>query len=191
MESEKQTAVLDFYQTGFTALKKFCGVFCIQEPWLAEDFAQEAFIKAYFRADQLEDVEKLKTWVYTIAKNECIMHYRPLKNAPGVDMNPFRDESDDDRNSLMPVDNKPGPDQKILIKETLGQMAKGYREILLLHDYEGYFHDEAGQILGTAEGTCKSQLFKARAQARRIIETGSKKEKKTTCDMTFLQGSKK
>ncbi len=43
------------------------------------------------------------------------------------------------------------------------------RRVLVLHDVEGYTHEEIGEMLGVTSGTCKSQLFKARARMRRLL----------------------
>jgi RNA polymerase sigma-70 factor (ECF subfamily) len=51
----------------------------------------------------------------------------------------------------------------------LDQLPEGMREVLILHDVEGYTHEEIGDVLGVTSGTSKSQLFKARAKMRALL----------------------
>jgi RNA polymerase sigma-70 factor (ECF subfamily) len=51
----------------------------------------------------------------------------------------------------------------------LDRLPDGMRKVLILHDVEGYTHDEIGELLGTAAGTSKSQLFKARGKMRALL----------------------
>jgi RNA polymerase sigma-70 factor (ECF subfamily) len=51
----------------------------------------------------------------------------------------------------------------------MDRLPEGMRQVLILHDVEGYTHDEIGDALGVASGTSKSQLFKARARMRELL----------------------
>src|ERR1043166_5872221 len=59
---------------------------------------------------------------------------------------------------------------RIYLDETLQQLSPGYRAVLILHDVEGYEHNQIGEILGCAVGTSKSQLHKARKKLRRLLK---------------------
>ncbi len=52
----------------------------------------------------------------------------------------------------------------------LDRLPERMRKVLILHDVEGYTHDEIGELLGTASGTSKSQLFKARGKMRELLK---------------------
>ena len=56
-----------------------------------------------------------------------------------------------------------------LLERAMDQLPEGMRQILILHDVEGYTHEEIGEFLGVTSGTSKSQLFKARAKMREIL----------------------
>lgn len=58
---------------------------------------------------------------------------------------------------------------RIALNEAIAQLAPGYRMVLLLHDVEGYEHEEIGKMLGCAVGTSKSQLHKARLKVRKLL----------------------
>jgi RNA polymerase sigma-70 factor (ECF subfamily) len=56
-----------------------------------------------------------------------------------------------------------------LLERAMDQLPEGMRQVLILHDVEGYTHEEIGDFLGVTSGTSKSQLFKARAKMRDIL----------------------
>src|SRR5690606_2040460 len=67
----------------------------------------------------------------------------------------------------------PGPERPLLrmrLERAIQRLPPGMREVLILHDVEGYKHHEIAEMLGIATGTCKSQLFKARARMRELLE---------------------
>jgi RNA polymerase sigma-70 factor (ECF subfamily) len=51
----------------------------------------------------------------------------------------------------------------------LDHLPEGMRQVMILHDVEGYTHEEIGEVLGVTSGTSKSQLFKARARMRELL----------------------
>ncbi len=57
------------------------------------------------------------------------------------------------------------------LENALDQLPGRMRTVLILHDVEGYTHDEIGELMGVAPGTSKSQLFKARAKRRDLLQT--------------------
>src|SRR5262249_32488648 len=59
---------------------------------------------------------------------------------------------------------------RIYLDEALEQLSPGYRAVLILHDVEGYEHNQISEILGCAVGTSKSQLHKARRKLRRLLK---------------------
>jgi len=58
---------------------------------------------------------------------------------------------------------------RLRLEKAMARLPEGMRKVLVLHDVEGYTHEEIGQMLGVAPGTCKSQLFKARAKMREML----------------------
>ena len=57
-----------------------------------------------------------------------------------------------------------------LLERAMNQLPDGMRQVLILHDVEGYTHEEIGEVLGVSAGTSKSQLFKARAKMRELLK---------------------
>ena len=56
-----------------------------------------------------------------------------------------------------------------LLERAMDRLPDGMRQVLILHDVEGYTHEEIGEFLGVTSGTSKSQLFKARAKMRDLL----------------------
>ena len=55
------------------------------------------------------------------------------------------------------------------LEQALDRLPEGMRRVLILHDVEGYTHEEIGNVLGVTSGTSKSQLFKARSKLRNLL----------------------
>src|SRR6185369_9209730 len=71
---------------------------------------------------------------------------------------------------------------RIALNEAVGQLPPGYRMVFILHDLEGYEHDQIGKMLGCAVGTSKSQLHKARQRLRQILTRRQNHPSKTEQD---------
>jgi len=131
-------------------------------PAEAEDIVQDAFVRAYQKIHMFAGRSTLSSWLYRICLNVGLEHLRRKKGTFS---------SEDIRDSALPASE---PDQKKLIlrqklERAIKQLPDGCRTVFILHDIEGFNHKEIARQLGLAEGTSKSQLFKARAMLRRIL----------------------
>ncbi len=132
----------------------------------AEDLLQEIFLKIFTHLDDVQRVETFTAWVFRIALNTCYSHLRGKrveieKSVPMVDLEGTRHEArvEADENDLRrPLD------------EAIAALAPRLREIFLLHDVQGFKHEEIARTLGLSVGTSKSQLFKARLKIREILK---------------------
>lgn len=128
---------------------------------LAEDWAQEAWVRAIRALPTFRGDARFSTWIHRIAVNSAL-HGRRWRERR------VRDEVD------MPVtlpDPSP-PDRSVLrvaIQRALDALPHGMRQVIVLHDVEGYTHEEIATFLGVTPGTSKSQLFKARARMRTLL----------------------
>jgi RNA polymerase sigma-70 factor (ECF subfamily) len=124
------------------------------EDALAEDWAQEAWVRAIRALPTFRGDSAFSTWLHRIAVNSALHGRRSRERRAG------RETSIDDD---CPVHTRPAGDQAVL------RLPEGMRRVLVLHDVEGYTHEEIGEMLGVSAGTCKSQLFKARAKMRQML----------------------
>jgi RNA polymerase sigma-70 factor (ECF subfamily) len=128
---------------------------------LAEDWAQEAWVRAFralatFRGDSL-----FTTWLHRIAVNSAL-HGRRSRERKTAREEPIEDAAV----------TAPAGDRAVLrlrLEKAMARLPEGMRRVLVLHDVEGYTHEEIGEMLGVNPGTCKSQLFKARAKMRDML----------------------
>jgi RNA polymerase sigma-70 factor (ECF subfamily) len=128
---------------------------------LAQDYAQEAWIRAIRALPTFRGDARFSTWLHRIAVNAALQSLRKLdarskRETPVSEDVPVAPEHAD---SLL---------QKRL-QRALDQLPEGMRQVLILHDVEGYTHEEIGDVLGVTSGTSKSQLFKARAKMRSLL----------------------
>jgi RNA polymerase sigma-70 factor (ECF subfamily) len=143
---------------------------------LAEDWAQEAWVRALralptFRGDSL-----FSTWLHRIAVNSALHGKRSRERRTG------REAPLDDTHAHGGVGGR--PDAAVLrlkLDRALARLPEGMRRVMVLHDVEGYTHEEIGDMLGVTPGTCKSQLFKARAKMREMLSPSPRTEVAEAC----------
>lgn len=127
----------------------------------AQDYAQEAWIRAIRALPTFRGEARFSTWLHRIAVNAALQAVRKEKTRRTREV-PVSD--------VIPVAPNVGDallDRKL--EQALEQLPDGMRKVLILHDVEGYTHEEIGTALGVTAGTSKSQLFKARAKMRRML----------------------
>jgi len=120
----------------------------------AEDAIQEAWIRAVRALPDFRWHSSLRTWLCGIAINCCREILRRRK--------PLLDAAD-------AADPPAPPAQSMGLESLVQSLPDGYREVLVLHDVEGYTHEEIATLLHIAAGTSKSQLSRARAVLRKTL----------------------
>lgn len=135
------------------------------DPSDAEDVTQDAFIAALERLDECQDPERFSGWLLRIVRNralnlrraQAVRAARPLAEAVDAKSasNPERDAS----RALLRED----------LTAALGELTETQRQVVLLHDLEGYRHREIGDLLGISEGASRFHLSTARAALRGLL----------------------
>jgi RNA polymerase sigma-70 factor, ECF subfamily len=151
----------------FSVVRRIAG-----DDGLAEEWAQEAWVRVYRALPRFRGEARFATWLHRIAVN-CALHGRR-----GVQRRQRREER-----AVVPDIHPSHGDGTLLrmrLDEALDGLPERMRAVLVLHDVEGYTHEEIGEMLGVAAGTSKSQLFRARARMRELLAgNGMKVEKET------------
>lgn len=132
----------------------------------AEDLAQEVFVHLYRKIGSFRGESAFSTWLHQLTVNQVLMHFRKNKR---------REQTTED--GEMPGQTVRGTEHpgrmqvidKITLDDALARLAPGYRAVFVLHDIEGYEHEEIASILGCSTGTSKSQLHKARLRLRKLL----------------------
>lgn len=132
----------------------------------AQDYAQEAWIRAIRALPTFRGDARFSTWLHRIAVNAALQALRRAENRE-------RRESPIPEGIAAPANRSDALLQQRL-ERALDRLPAGMRTVLILHDVEGYTHEEIGESLGIASGTSKSQLFKARARMRDLLRPASR-----------------
>ena len=130
---------------------------------LARDYAQEAWIRAVRALPTFRGESRFSTWLHRIAVNAALQATRKAES-----------RQRHERISVEEVPVAPAHGDALLqqrLEGALDRLPEGMRQVLILHDVEGYTHDEIGEVLGVTAGTSKSQLFKARAKMRALLRS--------------------
>jgi RNA polymerase sigma-70 factor (ECF subfamily) len=130
-----------------------------------EDLLQEIFLQAYRKLGSYRGDAALGTWLYRLALNHCLDYVRSKQ----AKMSKLTDTLDADT-SYQPIARRDTPIARLDLERALERLPDGCREAFVLHDVEGFDHKEVGNLMGIAEGTSKSQVFKARAKLRAMLK---------------------
>lgn len=128
---------------------------------LAEDCAQETWMRALRALDSFRGGSAFSTWLHRIAINTALAVRRSART---------RSEREVPLDETNPTAT-PGrsPLLSIRLERAMGRLPDRMRQILVLHDVEGFTHQQIGALLGIEAGTSKSQLFRARAKMRQQL----------------------
>jgi RNA polymerase sigma-70 factor (ECF subfamily) len=140
----------------------------LQNAYEAEDLTQDVFIQLYRKIGSFRGDSAFTTWLHRMTVNQVLMHFRkrtvkfektteegetPIQVVPGTE-SPFK----------MPIVDK------IALENAINQLPAGYKNVFMLHDVEGFEHEEVAKILGCSVGTSKSQLHKARLKLQKLLK---------------------
>lgn len=128
----------------------------------AEDLTQDIFITIFTHIDRLRFPEAFNSWLYRIAVNTCMSFARKKGKAKEVSFHEMENtnHSEDDENPI-----------KGHLEQAITILPPKQKTVFLLHDVQGFTHDEIAQIMKSSEGTSKSQLFKARMKIRNYLRS--------------------
>jgi RNA polymerase sigma-70 factor (ECF subfamily) len=138
----------------------------------AEDLTQEVFLLLLRKIHTFRGDSAFSTWLHRLTVNLVLMHLRK-KQLPvvSIEANP---DTDENAGSLTIDMGAPdllleGSIDRINLERCIEQLPAGYRTMFVLHDIEGYEHNEIAEILGRSIGVSKSQLHKARLRLRELL----------------------
>lgn len=133
----------------------------------AEDLTQEVFIQLFRKIGSFRGDSAFSTWLHRLTVNQVLMHFRrrSVKNEK---------TSDDGEVPEQTVHGTANPNKmpvidRIALKNAIAELPNGYRNVFVLHDVEGYEHEEVARMMGISIGTSKSQLHKARLKLRGLL----------------------
>jgi len=150
------------YETHVRRIYALC-LRMLSEPSRAEEVTQDVFVRAWEKIPSFQFRSGFGTWLHRLGVNVVLGDIRSVKRrvsrvTPTDDLEAFETEV---REAM--------PETKMDLECAIGGLPPGARQVLILHDIEGYRYREIAEITGTAEGTVKSQLNRARRLVREAL----------------------
>jgi RNA polymerase sigma-70 factor (ECF subfamily) len=130
---------------------------------LARDFTQDTFVRAFGRLADFRREASLATWLHTIATSVILNGLKKVRRIRS------REIDGDALPEVAITRREAEPDLKLKMARAIDALPDGYRMVFVMHDVEGYTHEEIGSALGIQSGTSKAQLFRARARLRSAL----------------------
>ena len=138
----------------------------------AEEVAQETLLKVFESFNQLRDPDRVRAWVFRIARNVCLMQRRKSVFAPAHELSldelpPSEEVADADRppEGLLLTD-----ELRAVIDRVIVELPQSYRAVVLLRDLEELTTEETAQILGLSTDVVKTRLHRGRAAMRQKLD---------------------
>ena len=138
----------------------------------AEDLTQEAFLQLFRKIGTFRGESAFSTWLHRMSVNVVLMRLRKkgLNLVPIED--PIETEEETPKKELGAADaSLAGSIDRLNLDRAIQALPPGYRTIFVLHDVEGYEHNEIADLVGCSIGNSKSQLHKARMKLRELLKT--------------------
>ena len=145
----------------------------VGNPAEAEDLTQEAFLQLFRKIGTFRGESAFSTWLHRLAVNVVLMRLRKKT----LSETSLEETTDPDEDSGGPRRDFGGPDlrlsgsvDRVNLERAVEQLPPGYRSVFVLHDVQGYEHNEIAAIMNCSIGNSKSQLHKARMRLRELLQ---------------------
>jgi RNA polymerase sigma-70 factor (ECF subfamily) len=144
----------------------------VKNPAYAEDLTQDTFVAVLRGIREFRGQSAFSTWLHRVTRNTVLMGFRKRRvKETSLDeiTDPEVDSGHPPAEFGVSDARLEGIADRMLLQEAVGQLSRGFRATLLLHDVHGYEHSEVAAMMGCATGTSKSQLHKARLRVRKML----------------------
>jgi RNA polymerase sigma-70 factor (ECF subfamily) len=151
------------YRAHASAIHALCRRMCGDDAE-ARELVQDVFVRAWERLPSFRGQSALATWMHRLAVNVVLEKWRTAKREA------LRMLDDPDGLELDASAAPPDLDTAMDVAEATAKLPGGARIVFVLHDIEGYSHDEIATMTGIAAGTSRAQLFRARRALARMLD---------------------
>jgi RNA polymerase sigma-70 factor, ECF subfamily len=143
----------------------------VSNPAQAEDLAQEAFLQLFRKIGTFRGESAFSTWLHRMTVNVVLMHLRK-KGLPSVSLEEtLETEEDAPKKEFGAEDMRlAGSIDRLQLQRAIDKLPPGYKTVFVLHDVEGFEHNEIAEMAGCSIGNSKSQLHKARLKLRDVLK---------------------
>src|SRR5213594_819430 len=149
----------------------------VGNPADAEDLMQEAFLQLFRKIGTFRGQSAFSTWLHRMTVNVVLMRLRK-KSLPAASL---EETTEPDEETGGPRKDIGAPDlglsgavDRVNLERAIGQLPPGYRAVFVLHDVQGYEHNEIADIMDCSVGNSKSQLHKARTRLRELLQESAR-----------------
>jgi RNA polymerase sigma-70 factor (ECF subfamily) len=132
---------------------------------LAEELTQDVFVRAWQKLSSFRGDSAFSTWLHPLAINVALSERRSRRRRLARVMHT------DDLTPFERPGRPAGPEAALDLERALNILPDGARAVFVLHDVEGYKHEEIGELIGVATGTSKAQLHRARRLLREALQS--------------------
>jgi RNA polymerase sigma-70 factor (ECF subfamily) len=150
------------YRAHVPAVRALCVRMC-GDAGEADELVQDAFVRAWERLGSFAGQSSLATWLHRLTVNVVLEKWR------SANRDALRMLDDPDALALRTQEPLRDADVAIDLAAAMRRLPPGARTVFVLHDMEGYAHDEVATMIGIAAGTSRAQLFRARRALARML----------------------
>jgi RNA polymerase sigma-70 factor, ECF subfamily len=150
-------------------------------PAEAEDLTQEAFLQLFRKIATFRGESAFSTWLHRLAVNVVLMKLRKkrLVETPIEDTSDPEDDSRPRKELGAPDLLLTGSIDRVHLERAIDQLPPGYKQVFVLHDIQGYEHNEIARLMNCSVGNSKSQLHKARMRLRELLKETMRDQART------------
>jgi RNA polymerase sigma-70 factor, ECF subfamily len=167
----------EFVETFRTRIFQYSYLMCGQRED-AEEVAQDTLLKVFENLDTLRDPERIRSWVFRIAKNECLMKRRRSVFAPDHELSLEKYlDGDGETNrhqiaggGILPYDEVLQSQVNAVLKKAMQSLPPTYRSVILLRDMEELSTEETAEILDVSTDVVKQRLHRGRLTLKKLFE---------------------
>ena len=145
----------------------------VSNPPDAEDLAQEAFLQLFRKIGTFRGESAFSTWLHRMTVNVVLMRLRK-KSLPVTSLEETTEpdeETGGPRKDVGAADLRlSGAVDRVNLERSIERLPPGYKTVFVLHDVQGYEHNEIAEMMGCSVGNSKSQLHKARTRLRELLQ---------------------
>ncbi len=171
MRTSEDDLVRDFqrgedlaYAALYNRYKRYIYGFCMKmvgDEDEVKDIVQEVFLKMYEHRWQLANPSRFRAWLFMIARNQCLTHYRDQKRTTPLDEKWVMPENLETESLSKEIERN---EDVLIVRSFIDQLKPEYREVIVLREYQGLSYEEIADVIGTTIAAIKAKLFKARKE---------------------------
>ena len=157
----------EVYDRHYDRVRRFV-LATVKDDWVADDLVQETFVRVQKNLDSLRDPSKLSSWLFGIAHNLCMDHFRRVKSSGVSEVLDVREVEIAEQDFI----HKELEQQQMgkCVRELMDLLPESLRTVLILFDTMDFSHEEIAEVLGISVENAKVRLHRARKRLRSILE---------------------